>query len=108
SQKSRHFHKTFLDPFELTGNAKGCLEFIAPHCLLMRWTVPMRILMANKYLYARAGAETYMLTVASELKARGHEVAFFGMAHPENTNLGPVCAFPVLEFGVKQSKFSTM
>lgn len=68
----------------------------------------MRILMANKYLYPRAGAETYMLSVAAELNARGHEVAFFGMAHPENTNLGQVCAFPALEFGVRQSKFSAL
>src|SRR5947207_9270192 len=68
----------------------------------------MRVLMANKYLYPRAGAETYMLSVAAELKARGHEVAFFGMEHPENTRLGKVCAFPALEFGVRQSKFSAL
>lgn len=65
----------------------------------------MRILMANKYLYPRAGAETYMLSVAGELKKRGHEVGFFGMEHPENTRLGPTCTFPALEFGVRQSRF---
>ncbi|HLX65320.1 MAG TPA: glycosyltransferase family 4 protein [Planctomycetota bacterium] len=61
----------------------------------------MRVLMANKFLYPRAGAETYMLTVAAELKARGHEVAFFGMEHPENTKLGTVQTIPLIEFGMR-------
>jgi glycosyltransferase involved in cell wall biosynthesis len=44
----------------------------------------MRILHVNKFLYRRGGAEGYMLDVA-ELQARaGHEVAFFGMDHPDN------------------------
>ena len=45
----------------------------------------MKILMANKFLYPRAGAETYMLTLSEELMAMGHEVKFFGMAHNENS-----------------------
>src|SRR5438477_309861 len=68
----------------------------------------MRILMANKYLYPRAGAETYMLSVAAELKARGHEVAFFGMEHPENTKLGPLQTIPLIEFGVKHGAFNAL
>jgi glycosyltransferase involved in cell wall biosynthesis len=68
----------------------------------------MRVLMANKYLYARAGAETYMLTVAAELQARGHAVGFFGMAHPENTTLGPCGTIPALEFGVRQGKLAAL
>ncbi len=60
----------------------------------------MRVLMVNKFLYPRAGAETYMLYVAQCLEADGHEVALFGMEHPENAQV----AFrkfecPRLEFG---------
>lgn len=68
----------------------------------------MRVLMANKYLYARAGAETYMLTVASELLARGHTVGFFGMAHPEQTTLGPCATIPPIEFGVRGGKLGAL
>lgn len=62
----------------------------------------MRILMVNKYLYPRAGAETYMITVAEALLAAGHQVAFFGMAHPDNTRIGPSATVPFLEFGRSQ------
>ena len=44
----------------------------------------MRILHINKFLYRRGGAESYMLDLAALQSERGHEVAFFGMAHPEN------------------------
>ena len=44
----------------------------------------MRILHVNKYLYRRGGAESYMQEVASLQRAAGHEVAFFGMQHPDN------------------------
>lgn len=63
----------------------------------------MKILMVNKYLYPRAGAETYMLYVSEQLKKAGHEIAFFGMEHEENTTLGSCFTFPMLEFGPTQS-----
>lgn len=63
----------------------------------------MKILMVNKYLYPRAGAETYMITVAEQLLAQGHEVSFFGMHHPDNTTIGPTATIPFLEFGRGQS-----
>ena len=47
----------------------------------------MRILHVNKFLYRKGGAEGYMEDVAARQKA-GHEVAFWGMAHPENTHTG--------------------
>jgi len=54
----------------------------------------MRILHVNKFLYRRGGAEAYMLDVA-ELQANdGHEVAFFGMRHPENPPSPFADAFP--------------
>ena len=35
----------------------------------------MRILLVNKFHYRKGGAETYYLTVGSELERMGHEVA---------------------------------
>jgi glycosyltransferase involved in cell wall biosynthesis len=45
----------------------------------------MRILHVNKFLYRRGGAESYLLDVASHQQAVGHDVWFWGMSHPENT-----------------------
>ena len=45
----------------------------------------MKILMINKFLYPRGGCETYMLKLADELKAKGHEIEYFGMYDEKNT-----------------------
>lgn len=63
----------------------------------------MKILMANKFLYPRAGAEVYMLTLAAELKKRGHQVAFFGMERPDNTVDSPCYYVPEIDFSSNQS-----
>lgn len=44
----------------------------------------MRILLVNKFHYRKGGAETYYLTVGSELERMGHEVAYFSMKYPDN------------------------
>lgn len=44
----------------------------------------MRILLVNKFHYRKGGAETYYLTVGSELERMGHEVGYFSMRHPDN------------------------
>lgn len=44
----------------------------------------MRVLLVNKFHYRKGGAETYYLTVGSELERMGHEVAYFSMKHPSN------------------------
>ena len=44
----------------------------------------MKILLVNKFHYRKGGAETYYLTVGSELERMGHEVAYFSMKHPSN------------------------
>jgi len=54
----------------------------------------VRILHVNKFLYRRGGAEAYMEDLAELQVAAGHEVAFFGMAHPENTHLEYAAHFP--------------
>ena len=45
----------------------------------------MKILMVNKFLYPRGGAETYMLKLGDELRDLGHEVEYFGMFDEKNT-----------------------
>ena len=45
----------------------------------------MKILMVNKFLYPRGGCETYMLKLSEELKAKGHEIEYFGMYDQNNT-----------------------
>lgn len=45
----------------------------------------MRILMVNKFLYPRGGAETYMLRLGEALTDCGYEVEYFGMYDEKNT-----------------------
>ena len=45
----------------------------------------MKILMVNKFLYPRGGAETYMLKIGGHLAEMGHEVQYFGMYDEKNT-----------------------
>lgn len=47
----------------------------------------MRVLMVNKFLYPRGGAETYMLQIGEQLQSRGHAVSYFGM-HDEKNVVG--------------------
>jgi glycosyltransferase involved in cell wall biosynthesis len=49
----------------------------------------MRILLANKFLFRKGGAERAVLTLGEELERRGHAVAWFGMSHPDNVPGGP-------------------
>ncbi|MGZ4666264.1 MAG: glycosyltransferase family 4 protein, partial [Frankiaceae bacterium] len=44
----------------------------------------MRILHVNKYLYRRGGAESYLFDLSDLQRQAGHEVACFGMQHPDN------------------------
>lgn len=45
----------------------------------------MKILLVNKFLYPKGGAETYILKLGSILRSRGHEVQYFGLDNPKNT-----------------------
>ena len=45
----------------------------------------MKILMVNKFLYPRGGAESYMFSLSRALEEAGHEVQFFGMYDEKNT-----------------------
>ncbi len=44
----------------------------------------MKILLINKYLYPKGGAETYVFKLGRALWEAGHEVQFFGMADSRN------------------------
>ena len=44
----------------------------------------MKILLINKYLYPKGGAETYVFKLGKALWEAGHEVQFFGMADSRN------------------------
>lgn len=44
----------------------------------------MKILMVNKFLYPRGGAENYMLKLGEYLRSCGHEVEYFGMFDEKN------------------------
>lgn len=43
----------------------------------------MRILMINKFLYPKGGAETYVLKLGKYFREQGHNVQYFGMEHKE-------------------------
>ena len=45
----------------------------------------MKILMINKFLYPKGGAETYILKLGKILQEHGHEVQFFGLENTKNT-----------------------
>lgn len=45
----------------------------------------MRILLVNKYLYPKGGADLSTLETGRLLSEQGHAVVFWGMNHPENT-----------------------
>lgn len=45
----------------------------------------MKILLVNKFLYPRGGAETYFLKIGKELEKRGNDVQYFGMYDEKNT-----------------------
>lgn len=45
----------------------------------------MKVLMINKFLYPKGGAETYVLKLGEYLQSIGHEVQYFGMDDPKRT-----------------------
>lgn len=44
----------------------------------------MKILLINKFLYPKGGAETYVFKLGDILKANGHSVEYFGLENPKN------------------------
>lgn len=44
----------------------------------------MKILLVNKFLYQKGGAETYVIKLGNFFKLQGHEVQYFGMKNSKN------------------------
>lgn len=44
----------------------------------------MKVLLVNKFLYPKGGAETYTFKLGETLEARGHEVQYFGLDNEKN------------------------
>ena len=60
----------------------------------------MKILMINKFLYPKGGAETYILKLGKILENHGHEVQYFGLGNPKNTVGNQVGAYVTdMDFG---------
>ncbi len=53
----------------------------------------MRILMVNKFLYPKGGAETYFLKIGGYLEQVGHQLEYFGMYDEKNTVTNSVNAY---------------
>ncbi len=53
----------------------------------------MRILMINKFLHPKGGAETYTFRLGDFLQSQGHEVQYFGMEHPDRIKGNRVNAY---------------
>lgn len=45
----------------------------------------MKILLVNKFLYPKGGAETYVFALGNMLEKNGHEVQYFGLENEKNT-----------------------
>lgn len=45
----------------------------------------MKVLLVNKFLYPKGGAETYVFKLGEMLRSNGHEVQYFGLDNPKNT-----------------------
>ncbi len=44
----------------------------------------MKVLLVNKFLYPKGGAETYVFKLGETLKKHGHEVEYFGLENEKN------------------------
>lgn len=45
----------------------------------------MKILIVNKFLYQKGGAETYVIKLGKKFQEEGHEVQYFGLDNSKNT-----------------------
>src|SRR4030095_12108 len=59
--------------------------------------VTKRLLLGNKFWYAKGGVETYLFELIEELPARGYDVIPFAMRHARNLP-SPYSAYSVDEF----------
>ena len=53
----------------------------------------MKILLINKFLYPKGGAETYVFKLGQLLESKGHQVEYFGLEHEDNIVSNSVGAY---------------
>lgn len=66
----------------------------------------MRILMVNKFLYPKGGAETYVFKLGKILEDHGHEVQYFGIEDARNivgNNIGAYAKPSDFQKGMKKN-----
>jgi glycosyltransferase involved in cell wall biosynthesis len=69
----------------------------------------MKIVMANKFLYRRGGAESVLFAEAELLRQAGHEVYYFSTRHPDNLSVEEARYFPeYMEIGLNKSRSDTL
>ncbi len=71
----------------------------------------MKILMVNKFLYQKGGAETYAIKLGDILKSYGHKVEYFGLQNEKNTLFNSAAAYVTdmdLTKGVKDNLFAPL
>ncbi len=61
----------------------------------------MKILLINKFLYPKGGAEISTLTTGRILEENGHDVIYWGMAHPRNP------PYPFQDYFVSQTDYDS-
>lgn len=61
--------------------------------------MPMNILMVNKFLYPRGGAESYALRLGAALRRRGENVEFFGVEGPNTVGNSAGAFAPIVDTG---------
>ena len=65
----------------------------------------MKILLINKFLYPKGGAEVVFSDTTGLLKARGHEISVFSMVHPRNLS-SPFSAYFVSNVDYEKPNFA--
>lgn len=65
----------------------------------MKGIIRMKILMVNKFLFYKGGAETYVIKLGEYLKMKGHDVQYFGMYDKSN------CVGNILNLYTKNMEF---
>lgn len=61
----------------------------------------MKVLLVNKYLFQKGGAETYVIKLGKQLRELGHEVEYFGMEHEDKL------VYNSYDLYVKEKNFSS-
>ena len=71
----------------------------------------MKVLLVNKFLYPKGGAETYTFKLGETLESHGHEVQYFGLENQKNiveASIKGSKALSTIQYWYFHKKYSTM